>query len=62
MYFILFFYFLVHDVFIFYGLYMLGGGTMFYISFLVSCFTCDTLIIDLYYKVIHDICLLFYIL
>ena len=34
---------------------MLGGDTMFY----VSCFTCDRLVIDLYYKVIHGICLLF---
>ena len=29
-----------------------------FISFIVSCFTCATLIIDLYYEVIHDICLL----
>ncbi len=50
------------DVFIFYGLYMLGGDTMVFVSFIVSCFTCDTLVIDLYYKVIHVICLLFYIL
>ena len=48
-----------YDVFISYGLYMLGGGTMFYISFLVSCFTCDTLVNDLYDEIIHDICLLF---
>ena len=34
----------------------------FFISFIVSCFTCATLIIDLYYEVIHDICLLFYVL
>ena len=38
---------------------MLGGDTMFYVSFIVSCFTCNTLVIDLYYEVIHDICLLF---
>ena len=42
-----------------YGLYMLGGDIMFFIS--VSCFTCATLAIDLYYEVIHDICLLFYV-
>ena len=47
------------DAFQFYGLYMmLGGNTMFY----VSCFTCDTLGIDLYYEVIHGICLLFFVL
>ena len=47
-----------------YGLYMLGGDTLFYVlvSFIVSCFTYDTLIIDLYYEVIHGICLLFYVL
>ena len=27
----------------------------------VSCFTCATLGIDLYYEVIYDICLLFYV-
>ena len=27
----------------------------------VSCFTCATLAIDLYYEIIHDICLLFYV-
>ena len=32
------------------------------ISFIVSCLTYATLIIDLYYEVIHDICLLFSIL
>ena len=38
---------------------MLGGDTLFYVlvSFIVSCFTYDTLIIDLYYEVIHGICL-----
>ena len=43
-----------------YGLYMLGGDTLFYVFgyFIISCFTCATLIIDLYYEVIHDICLL----
>ena len=43
------------DVFIIYGLYMLRGDTMFFISFIVSCFTCDILVIDLYYEVIHGI-------
>ena len=55
-------YFLAHDVFIlmffFYGMYMLWGDIIFFISFIVSCFTCVTLAIDLYYEVIHDICLL----
>ena len=41
---------------------MLGGDTMLYVSFLVSCFTCDTLVIDLYYEVIHGVCLLFSVL
>ena len=47
---------------------MLGGDIMFLfyfiflISFIVSCFTCATLAIDLYYEVIHDICLLFSVL
>ena len=50
--------FWLYDVFIFYGLYMLGGDTMFFVSFIVSCFTCDTLVIDLYYEVIHGICLI----
>ena len=40
---------------------MLGGDTMFYVSIIVSCLTCDTLIIGLYYEVIHGICLLFYV-
>ena len=51
----LFFFF---DVFIIYGLYMFGGDTMFYVSFIVSCFTYYTLVVDLYYKVIHGICLI----
>ena len=49
----------------FYGMYMLWGDTTFYVffvSFIVSCFTCDTLVIDLYYEVIHGICLLFSVL
>ena len=55
---------------------MLGGDIMFlflflfllfllfiiFISFIVSYFTCATLIIDLYYEVIYDICLLFFVL
>ena len=43
---------------------MLGGGTLFYvfIFIIISCFTCATLSIDLYYEVIHDICLLFSVL
>ena len=40
---------------------MLGGDIMFFLFlFLVS--HCATLAIDLYYEVIHDICLLFYVL
>ena len=41
---------------------MLGGDTLFYvfISIIVSCFTYATLIINLYYEVIRDICLLFF--
>ena len=58
----IYFLFLALDVFIFYGMYMLGGDIMFFISFIVSCFTCAILIIDLYYEVIHDICLLFSVL
>ena len=55
--------FLVCDVFIVYELYMLGEDTFFYIlCFIVSCFTYDTLVIDLYYEVIHDIYLLFSVL
>ena len=55
--------FLACDVFIVYELYMLGEDTFFYIlCFIVSCFTYATLAIDLYYEVIHDICLLFSVL
>ena len=43
-----------------YGLYMSGGDIRFFIS--VSCFTCATLAIDLYYQVIHDMCFLFSVL
>ena len=50
------------DVFILYGLYMLREDIMFLCFFIVSCFTCDTLVIDLYYKVIHGICFLFFVL
>ena len=32
---------------------------MFYVSFIVSCFTCDTLVIALYYEIIHGICFYF---
>ena len=47
-----------------YGLYMLRGDIMFmcFYVFIVSYFTYGTLIIDLYYEVIHGICLLFYVL
>ena len=31
---------------------------MFYVSFIVSCFTYATLVVDLYYEVIHGICLI----
>ena len=34
------------------------GDTMFYDSFIVSCFTFATLVVDLYYEVIHGICLI----
>ena len=51
--------------FFLYGLYMLGGDIMFMcfyafffnFIFYVSYFTYGTLIIDLYYEVIHGICL-----
>ena len=33
---------------------------MVFVSFIVSCFICDILVIDLYYKVIHGICLILY--
>ena len=46
------------DVFIIYGLYMLGGDTTFYVSFIVSYFRYYTLVVDLYYEVIHGICLI----
>ena len=42
-----------------YGLYMSGGDIL--VFFFFSCFTCATLVINLYYEVIHDICLLFYV-
>ena len=37
---------------------MLRGDTMFYVSFIGSCFTYATLVIDLYYEVIHGIYLI----
>ena len=37
---------------------MLEGDTIFYVCFIVSCFTYVTLVIDLYYEVIHGICLI----
>ena len=45
-------------------LYMLGGDILFlcFYVFYVSCFTYGTLMINLYYEVIHGICLLFYVL
>ena len=51
-------------LFIYYRMYMLGGDTLFYdfISIIVSCFTSATLAINLYYEVMHDICLLFSVL
>ena len=59
------FIFLAHEVFILmylfsYELYILGGDIMFLFLFLVSHYA--TLAIDLYYEVIHDIYLLFYVL
>ena len=61
--------FRTHDVFIFgswciyflWGVYVRGRHYVF-TSIIVSCFTCATLAIDLYYKVIHDIFLLFSVL
>ena len=50
------------DVFIFMGCKCYGEILCFFISIIVSRFTCATLTIDLYYKFIHDICLLFYVL
>ena len=51
------------DVFFFFmGCICYGETLCFFISFIVSCFTCVTLAIDLYYEVIHDICLLFSVL
>ena len=47
-------------MYFFYELYMLGGDIMFLFLFLVS--LCATLAFDLYYEVIHYICLLFYVL
>ena len=55
---------LAFDVFFFLGcIYHLWvvyvrGDTMFFISFIVCCFTYATLVIDLYYEFIHGICLI----
>ena len=51
------------DVFIVYELYMLEGDTfLIFYCFIVSYFTYDALVIDLYYEFNHDICLLFSVL
>ena len=50
--------FLAHDVFIFYELYMIGGGIIFLFLLLVS--HCATLIYI--YEIIHDIYLLLYVM
>ena len=68
-------FFLAHDVFTWlylflWDVYVRGRGRHYvfififiiFSSFIVSCFTCATLIIDLYYEVIYDICLLFSVL
>ena len=49
-------------MYLFLWLVYVKGRYFFYvfISIIVSCFTCATLTIDLYYEVIHDICLLFF--
>ena len=51
---------LAFDVFLGFMGYKCQGETLyiFFISFIVSCFTYDTLVIDLYYEVIHGICLI----
>ena len=51
-------YFLAFDIFIIYWLYMLRGDIIFFFSFIVSCYTYNTLVIDLYYEVIYGICLI----
>ena len=58
-----FIYFLVHDVFISMYLFLwdVYVKERYYVFISVSCFTCATLIIDLYYEVII-ICLLFSVL
>ena len=57
-------FFLAHDVFISMYLFLwdVYVRERHYVFISISCFTCATLIIDLYYKVIHYICLLFSIL
>ena len=52
-------FFLAHDVFFFMGVYVRGRH---YVFISISCFTCATLAIDLYYEVIYDICFLFSVL
>ena len=47
------------DVFIFLWVVYVRRRHYVFISIIVSCFTCATLAIDLYYEVIHDISLLF---
>ena len=51
------------NVYLSYGLYMLGGDIMFmcFYVFYVSCFTYGTLIIDLYYEVIYGICIFMFV-
>ena len=59
---------MLHDVFVFWlmmylslcDVYVRGGTLCLLFLFLVS--HCATLAIDLYYEVIHDICLLYYVL
>ena len=57
-------YFLAHYVFILMYLFLwdvyVRGRHYVFISIIISCFTCATLAIDLYYEVIHDICILFF--
>ena len=59
-----FFFFLAYDVFVLLFVYVRGRHYVFIFIFIifiiVSCFTCATLIIDLYYEVIHDMSFIFY--
>ena len=54
-------FFLAHELFILMYLFLCDVYVRrrHYVFIFVSCFTCATLAIDLYYKVIHDICLYF---